>query len=132
VEEAIREEAMMAAMAPREEMPEETPSAMMPDETGGTMTGSETSRTPLLAEDELQTYRQRWEALQVRFVDQPRDSVEGADELVSDLVERLSKVFADERASLESQWEEGTDASTEDLRIAIQRYRSFFDRLLAA
>ena len=122
----------MAAMAPREEMPEETPSAMMPDETGGTMTGSETSRTPLLAEDELQSYRQRWEALQVRFVDQPRDSVEGADELVSDLVERLSKVFADERASLESQWEEGTDASTEDLRMAIQRYRSFFDRLLAA
>ena len=124
----------MAAMAPREEMPEETtPSEeRMPSEAQGTMPGQVMSHTPLLAEDELRAFRQRWEALQVRFVDQPRESVEQADGLVSDLVDRLSKVFADERASLESQWEQGTDASTEDLRVAIQHYRSFFDRLLAA
>ncbi|MGZ8600764.1 MAG: hypothetical protein ACXWX6_11275 [Actinomycetota bacterium] len=87
---------------------------------------------PLLGEDELSGYRTRWESVQVRFVDDPRGTVKEADTLVADLMQRLAQTFADERASLESQWEQGTDASTEDLRVAMQRYRSFFTRLLAA
>jgi hypothetical protein len=88
--------------------------------------------SPLLGEDQLVEYRDRWKGIQVRFVDDPRGTVKAADELVEDLMHRLSQTFADERASLESQWEQGADASTEDLRIAMQRYRSFFTRLLAA
>jgi hypothetical protein len=88
--------------------------------------------SPLLGEDQLVEYRDRWKGIQVRFVDDPRGTVKAADELVEDLMHRLSQTFADERASLESQWEQGADASTEDLRVAMQRYRSFFTRLLAA
>jgi hypothetical protein len=94
--------------------------------------GPDDGRRPLLPEDDLTGYRSRWDAVQVRFVDEPRDSVKQADALVADLMQRLAQTFAEERASLERQWEQGTDVSTEDLRIAMQRYRSFFDRLLAA
>ena len=87
---------------------------------------------PLLGEQELEGYRTRWQGVQVRFVDEPRDTVKEADALVAELMQRLAQMFAEERSNLESQWERGTDVSTEDLRVAMQRSRSFFDRLLAA
>ena len=89
-------------------------------------------RRPLFDEDELGTYRSRWDEVQARFVDDPRGTVKEADSLVNDVMQRLTQTFTDERSSLESQWSEGKDASTEDLRVAMQRYRSFFARLLAA
>ena len=87
---------------------------------------------PLFDDDELGTYRSRWDDVQARFVDDPRGTVKDADALVNDVMERLTQTFTNERSSLESQWSEGKDASTEDLRVAMQRYRSFFARLLAA
>ena len=89
-------------------------------------------RRPLFDDDELGTYRSRWDAVQARFVDDPRGTVKDADALVNDVMQQLTRTFTDERSSLESQWSEGKDASTEDLRVAMQRYRSFFARLLAA
>jgi hypothetical protein len=89
-------------------------------------------RRPLFDDDELGTYRSRWDEVQARFVDDPRGTVKDADALVNDVMQRLTQTFTDERSSLESQWSEGKDASTEDLRVAMQRYRSFFARLLAA
>ena len=89
-------------------------------------------RRPLFDEDELGTYRSRWDEVQARFVDDPRGTVKEADALVNDVMQQLTQTFTNERSSLESQWSEGNDASTEDLRIAMQRYRSFFARLLAA
>jgi hypothetical protein len=89
-------------------------------------------RRPLFDDDELGTYRSRWDQMQARFVDDPRGTVKEADALVNDLMQRLTQTFTDERSTLESQWSEGKDASTEDLRVAMQRYRSFFARLLAA
>ena len=89
-------------------------------------------RRPLFDDDELGTYRSRWDEVQARFVDDPRGTVKEADALVNDVMQRLTQTFTDERSSLESQWSEGKDVSTEDLRIAMQRYRSFFARLLAA
>jgi hypothetical protein len=84
---------------------------------------------PLLAEDE--GFRSRWEDIQVRFVDEPRGAVEDADALVATVMQRLAEGFAQERERLEAQWGRGEDISTEDLRIALQRYRSFFQRLLS-
>jgi hypothetical protein len=99
----------------------------------GTATAAaEEQRRPLLADEELDGFRVRWDAVQVGFVDEPRGSVQEADALVAELMQRLAQTFSDERTSLESQWEQGTDVSTEDLRVAMQRYRSFFDRLLRA
>ena len=66
------------------------------------------------------------------FVDEPRQAVEEADALVADLMTRLAQSFSEERKGLEGQWDRGDDVSTEDLRVALQRYRTFFDRLLAA
>ena len=85
----------------------------------------------LLATEELQTLRSRWDSIQTGFVDEPRHAVEQADSLVAEMMQHLAQLFADERSKLEAQWSRGEDVSTEDLRVALQRYRSFFDRLLS-
>jgi hypothetical protein len=85
----------------------------------------------LFPSEESTGYRSRWEAIQTGFVDEPRAAVEQADALVSQLVTRLSEVFGRERQTLEQQWGRGDNVSTEDLRIALKRYRTFFDRLLS-
>ena len=88
--------------------------------------------SPLLPESEAGRFTTRWQEIQVSFVDRPRDSVEQADALVADLMQRLAVSFSNERERLEAQWDRGDDVSTEDLRVAFTRYRSFFDRLLSA
>jgi hypothetical protein len=87
---------------------------------------------PLLPESEGAELQTRWEAIQVRFVDDPRNAVEEADALVASTMQQLADGFASAREDLEGQWSRGEDISTEDLRVALQRYRSFFRRLLAA
>ena len=87
---------------------------------------------PLLGEDEGAELSSRWESIQVTFVDDPRRAVEEADGLVAHVMQQLADGFARERESLEGQWSRGEDVSTEDLRVALQRYRSFFQRLLSA
>jgi hypothetical protein len=86
---------------------------------------------PLFADDAASELRDRWTDVQAGFVDEPRKSVEQADGLVAEVMKRLADSFATERQALEQQWSAGEDASTEDLRIALRRYRSFFDRLLS-
>lgn len=86
---------------------------------------------PLLGSDEASTFRSRWESIQTGFVDSPRQAVEDADGLVAELMQRLAQTFTQERENLEGQWSRGDDVSTEDLRVALQRYRSFFERLLS-
>jgi hypothetical protein len=89
------------------------------------------SAAPLFVSDEAQAFRTRWEKIQIEFVDEPRKSVEQADELVAATIKRLAEVFASERNKLEQEWGKGDNVSTEDLRVALRRYRSFFDRLLS-
>ncbi len=91
---------------------------------------SETQATPLLPDNELQDLRKNWDRIQTAFVDEPRKAVEQADSLVASTMKRLAEVFAQERSKLEGQWGRGDNVSTEDLRVALQRYRSFFHRLL--
>jgi hypothetical protein len=90
-----------------------------------------TDATPLFPDDELEGLRGRWTAIQGTFVDEPRSAVEQADALVASAMQRLAEVFSDERSKLEKQWDQGDNVSTEDLRLALQRYRSFFHRLLS-
>jgi hypothetical protein len=87
--------------------------------------------TPLFPEDELDALRARWKEVQNSFVDEPRSAVEQADNLVASAMKRLAEVFASERSQLEQQWDRGDSVSTEDLRVALQRYRTFFHRLLS-
>jgi hypothetical protein len=85
----------------------------------------------LFPEAELEGLRTRWKEIQTAFVDEPRKAVEQADGLVASAMKRLAEVFAEERSGLEQQWDRGGNVSTEDLRVALQRYRTFFDRLLS-
>ena len=90
-----------------------------------------TENASLFSAHELDDLRNRWNTVQTGFVDQPRRAVEQADELVASAMQRLAEVFAEERSKLEKQWDRGDNVSTEDLRVALQHYRSFFQRLLS-
>ena len=86
----------------------------------------------LFPADEADMFRNKWRDVQTEFVDQPREAVEQADRLVADLMQRLAAQFSETRAKLEQQWDGQEDVSTEDLRVAMTSYRSFFERLLSA
>jgi hypothetical protein len=87
-------------------------------------------RTALFEAAVLNEFNSRWSEVQTGFVDEPRRAVQQADALVSDVINRIADSFGRERAQLEQQWDRGDNVSTEDLRVALQRYRSFFSRLL--
>jgi hypothetical protein len=125
-----REELTTADLAGRVTSPEDEP--VTRDDTSAATGTAKAPLQPLLAGDDTARYRADWEAIQVHFVDEPQASVEQADALVADLMKRLAETFARERETLERQWAEGgEEADTEELRVALQRYRSFFERLLA-
>jgi hypothetical protein len=91
------------------------------------------SHASLLEDGELQSITARWKDIQAEFVDEPSKAVEEADELVAELMQRLATMFAAERSDLEKRWSgDDSQVSTEDLRQGLRRYRSFFERLLAA
>ncbi len=140
---AASEERMRPVLAERpsdERAQRETPDFTPANRSGITL--SDTSRVdagastasnsaPLFPSNELQELRNRWSDVQAAFVDDPRRAVEHADGLVASAMKRLAEVFAEERSKLEQQWGRGDNVSTEDLRLALQRYRSFFHRLLS-
>jgi hypothetical protein len=101
--------------------------------TAGPTTGTSGADTggSLLGANDTEGFRARWTDVQTGFVDEPRRAVEQADGLVAELMQHLATTFADERTRLEGQWDSGDDVQTDDLRAAFQRYRSFFERLLA-
>jgi hypothetical protein len=94
-------------------------------------TGADDEQAPLLAPRDAEDLRQRWQSVQMRFVDEPREMVGEADDLVDELMQRLMAGFNERRSLLSQRWEEGEQASTEELRVALTRYRSFFNRLLS-
>jgi hypothetical protein len=109
----------------------ETKRAELADSAARTTHADEDHPTPLFASNETEDFRHRWSDIQTGFVDEPRQAVERADALVAAAIKRLAEIFAEERANLERQWSRGGDVSTEDLRVALRRYRGFFDRLLS-
>ena len=88
------------------------------------------SLAPLLNREDSEHLRTRWNEIQGKFVDEPRVAVQQADALVSEVLKQVIQIFANEHSTLESQWNQGNDVSTEDLRKALQHYRSFFNRLV--
>ena len=103
----------------------------MPNGPQGTALREEGLPDALFIPSEAQDFRSKWEKIQGGFVDEPRKAVQDADGLVAAAIKRLAEVFAEERSKLEHEWDRGDSVSTEDLRIALRRYRSFFDRLLS-
>ena len=97
---------------------------------GGARMVKELTAAALLPENECGDFRARWEHIQIGFVDEPRRAVQEADALIGETMKRLTDSFAAERKKMETVWDRGDDVSTEDLRVALQRYRFFFNRLL--
>jgi hypothetical protein len=93
--------------------------------------GARGKAAALFSEADARELWSRWDRIQTGFVDEPRQAVEQADHLVAEVIKYLAESFAGERRNLEEQWSRGNDVSTEDLRVSLQRYRSFFDRLLS-
>jgi hypothetical protein len=132
---ATTDAARTETTAPPEESPEPEPESPTPSEAAEeparpAQTNDESS-APLFAAGPAESFRSRWLDIQTSFVDEPGRAVEQADRLVAEVMEQLAKTFADERSKLEPQLVQGEDISTEDLRMALRRYRSFFDRLLS-
>ncbi|MGI5401127.1 hypothetical protein ACQEVG_17025 [Streptomyces sp. CA-135486] len=105
---------------------DQRPAASEP--TGSGQEGEEA--VPLLGSREAEELRSRWSEIQQGFVDDPQESVRAADGLVAEVMQLLASTFADHKEALEGQWHQGNEVATEDLRIALRQYRSFFDRLL--
>ena len=107
-------------------------SASVDNHMNATSQPSETDvQEALFSQDESKALYAKWDAVQVGFVDEPRQAVERADSLVAGAMKRLAEIFAEERARLEGQWDRGDSVSTEELRQALRRYRAFFGRLLS-
>jgi len=96
-----------------------------------TSSGSDSSAGPLLPATEVQDLRAKWDRVQTGFVDEPRTAVKEANDLVAAAIKQLEDSFNSAREGLERQWDRGDQVSTEDLRVALRKYRAFFDRLLA-
>lgn len=121
-----------AAQVPSADMQAEQSASATQTAAGSDRGMGDQPHAQLLADDELQSILGRWKDIQAEFVDEPRRAVQDADSLVADLMQRLARTFASERDQLESRWASGNDVSTEELRHGLRRYRSFFERLLAA
>ncbi len=93
---------------------------------------AEEQAPPLIADTEAQDFRERWERIQAQFVDEPRQAVARADQLLDEVVRRVTDAYARARQDLAQQWNRGEQADTESLRVALRRYRSLFDRLMSA
>ena len=142
---AARQEYSSAGMEPATAQPRQSAAAAEPSsatmrtdppaaqtERSGTETGStDQSRTNSLFADDTSGLRSRWDDVQAAFVDDPKECVQKADTLVAEVVEQLTNGFSEARSRLEAQWSRGEEASTEDLRLALKRYREFFQRLLS-
>jgi hypothetical protein len=92
---------------------------------------SDQEERPLFPPHQCTGLSEEWQSIQAGFVDSPRASVEKADALVKKTIDTLESSFAQMRSSLEQTWEKDKQVSTEELRLAFQNYRSFFQRLLS-
>jgi hypothetical protein len=111
----------------------EEPSAARtePPQTANEPSSEPSTERSLLADNDLSGLRSRWDDVQAAFVDNPKECVQKADTLVAEVVEQLTTGFSDARSRLEAQWARGEKVSTEDLRVALKRYRDFFQRLMS-
>jgi hypothetical protein len=129
---ATREDATGSGQGPLQDAQTEQPATAPQAAAHSDLGVADQPQAPLLEDHELQSILVRWKDIQAEFVDEPRKAVQDADGLVAELMQRLAQMFASEREQLESRWAGGDDVSTEDLRHGLRRYRSFFERLLAA
>ncbi|MFD4861023.1 hypothetical protein [Streptomyces atratus] len=120
------------------DVPPEYPAEATTDGEGGGRASAGERRAAEPAEEnepllgaEQEEFRARWQKIQGEFVDDPKNAVNAADQLVAETMQALATTFSEHKRGLEGQWQRGEQVATEDLRLALQQYRSFFNRLLS-
>jgi hypothetical protein len=98
---------------------------------GVVKTTVEKTLDPLFTQDAATNFRSLWDGVQRGFVDDPQEAVRAADELVAQVIQSLTETFSDQRSALDAELHQTDQASTENLRLGLRRYRSFFERLLS-
>jgi hypothetical protein len=129
----------LAASANRRQSASSSDRPAMKENTDGVQTRTEetkprteeTKLAPLFTDDAARAFRSQWDVVQRGFVDDPQEAVRAGDELVAQVIKSLAESFSDQRSSLEGELNQTDRSSTENLRLALRRYRSFFERLLA-
>lgn len=121
VDKSVASQSEASSLETREQRQMQTPA----------QTAMDAGPLPWTQRAEVDDFYARWNAVQVEFVDQPRASVAKADELVVEVLEKIEKAFSNNRTLLNEQWSSQPDISTENLRIVLQNYRSFFNRVLS-
>jgi hypothetical protein len=106
-------------------------SANRPSASSNERPATDTKLAPLFTDDAATAFRSRWDVVQRSFVDDPREAVRAGDELVAQVIKSLAESFSDQRSALENGLNQESQSTTENLRLALRRYRSFFERLLA-
>ena len=96
-----------------------------------TVSKEDTRLAPLFTETAAADFRARWDLVQRSFVDNPSQAVHAGDELVAQVIASLAETFSSQRSELENELSQSDQSSTENLRLALRRYRSFFERLLS-
>ncbi|MEU0395653.1 hypothetical protein ABZ208_23270 [Streptomyces sp. NPDC006208] len=130
-EQDTRQEPAESSQAP--EYPgESTEAATEPEPAEAEALPADDEPPQLLVPEDEEGFHARWQEIQSRFVDDPREAVHAADGLVADVMQTLAATFSQHKKDLEGQWNRGEEADTEDLRMALRKYRSFFNRLLSS
>ena len=118
------------AVAP-DDMERPAPAPVSMPETKAPTRNEDDSLEPLFSPDAARDFRASWDAVQIGFVDDPKQAVRQADDLVRQVLDDLARSFSNERSALDGSADAASQASTENLRLALRRYRSFFQRLLS-
>jgi glycine cleavage system pyridoxal-binding protein P len=126
----VNRDVVDTTMEPETEQRAQTEAQPMETRTAASTNDELQEMEALFEQEESEKFRTQWLNIQGKFVDNPRESVREADELVASVLKSVTMGFHNRRTSLEKQWNSGSNISTEDLRLALKRYRSFFDRLL--
>ena len=129
---SVGPDSQAAGLEDREPLLDPDPSANVPEEPDAVGNDHDVvggDREAWVRPELAMDLRTRWDVIQRSFVDDPRNAVSDADSLVDEVMRRLSDSFTEQLRKLESEWHEG-EPSTEDLRTALKRYRTFFNRLL--
>ena len=118
------------AVAP-DDMERPAPAPVPVPETKAPTRNEDDSLEPLFYPDAARDLRASVDAVQIGFVDDPKQAVRQADDLVRQVLDDLARSFSSERSALDGSADTASQASTENLRLALRRYRSFFQRLLS-
>ena len=87
--------------------------------------------TAFIKQNQVEALQSRWQTIQMEFVDKPKGTVAKADQLIEEVIDRLEQLLTQKRDELKQEWGRSDEPTTEELRLALQHYRTFLNQLLS-